>query len=216
MSVLEIWRSNLIVYILLVFVGFIFFTFDNVILFIILGGLLLLGAMFMSYQNGQGAGHAACSVSNSLERVNALGESTEKVDGKLLRQAWRKGNAIRIVLAGGAGGYIINCLYIVLSLLNAGDIPEVFSRIASFVVTIPFWPILAYWHETFMDLTPDVIVLLMASPFLLPACQAAGYLQGPALWAKTEKAMVDGKRRAKARSRIVRKKKTPRSAKPEI
>jgi hypothetical protein len=50
---------------------------------------------------------------------------------------------------------------------------------------------------------------------VLPAATCAGYLQGPKLWKKTEEAMAKGKRRAKARSRIVKKNK-PRVQKPQI
>ena len=76
--------------------------------------------------------------------------------------------------------------------------------------------IIAAWHETYEFLTTDVILVLMISPFILPLVQFAGYMQGPKLWKKTEQAMVDGRRRAKARSRIVKKNKLPRSMRPEI
>ena len=56
----------------------------------------------------------------------------------------------------------------------------------------------------------------MISPFILPLFQFWGYMQGPKLWKKTEQAMADGRRRAKARSRIVKKNKLPRTMKPEI
>ena len=74
------------------------------------------------------------------------------------------------------------------------------------------------WHENFVDLTFDVILVLMVGPFILPVFQFLGYLQGPKFWEKTEQAMADGKRRAKARSRIVKKNKDnrPRWERPEI
>ena len=81
---------------------------------------------------------------------------------------------------------------------------------------IPYWPILSYFHPVYNVLTWDIVLLLMVSPFILPAVQLFGYTKGPMMWAKTEKAMAEGKRRAKARSRIVRKKRTPKSQRPEI
>ena len=62
----------------------------------------------------------------------------------------------------------------------------------------------------------DIILVLMVGPFVIPTCQFLGYLQGPKMWEKTEQAMAEGKRRAKARSRIARKKKLPKSMRPEI
>ena len=89
------------------------------------------------------------------------------------------------------------------------------SRLASFAVSLPYMPLVTYWHPVYNVLTWDIVLMLMIGPFLLPAIQFAGYMQGPRLWEKTEKAMAQGKRRAKARSRIVKRNK-PRMNQPEI
>ena len=60
-----------------------------------------------------------------------------------------------------------------------------------------------------------LVLVLMVSPFVIPTFTFMGYLQGPRLWENTEKAMARGKRRAKAKSRIVKKNK-PREQKPQI
>ena len=61
-----------------------------------------------------------------------------------------------------------------------------------------------------------VAAVLMISPFVLPLCTFAGYMQGPKLWAKSEEAMAQGRRRARAKSRVAQKKRAPRVRKPEI
>ena len=57
--------------------------------------------------------------------------------------------------------------------------------------------------------------LLLITPFLLPLCVFCGYMQGPRLWARTEDAMKQGRRRAKARARVG-KKTASKAEKPEI
>ena len=122
---------------------------------------------------------------------------------------------MKSVFAGALFAYAVNAVYIILSLLDVSEMAVMISRVASWVVTMPYWPVIAMFHETYVALTPDIVIVLMASPFLLPLCHYFGYLCGPKLWQNTEKAMADGRRRAKARSRIV-KKKAPRIQKPEI
>ena len=74
----------------------------------------------------------------------------------------------------------------------------------------------AHSNEPRISTRPIPDSVLMISPFILPLFQFWGYMQGPKLWKKTEQAMADGRRRAKARSRIVKKNKLPRTMKPEI
>ena len=83
------------------------------------------------------------------------------------------------------------------------------------VMAVPYWPLIMHWHEDFVALTPAIGIMLLLSPFVLPACTFAGYLQGPRLWAQTEVAMKEGRRRAKAKARVG-KKLAPRQQKPEI
>ena len=66
-----------------------------------------------------------------------------------------------------------------------------------------------------LTIIPAIVAMLMISPFILPGCTCLGYLQGPRLWARTEDAMKQGRRRAKARARVG-KKMVPRQQKPEI
>ena len=119
------------------------------------------------------------------------------------------------VLATALVPYLIGCAYIVLSLLKVDSL-AVPMRLVSWVVASPYWPCILPWTHTFDRLTGAVAAVLMISPFVMPLVTFAGYMQGPKLWAKSEKAMAEGKRRAKAKSRVVRKKRVPRSQRPEI
>lgn len=215
MSVREMWRGGLTIKFLLVFVNLIFFSFGNTTLWICLGLLTLLGAMFMSFQMGQGAGHEACAVTKSLVRVEGQTDKPQTLEPKLFKQAWSRASGVKAIFAGAAFVYIVNAIYIMMTLLKLNETAVMVARVCSWVVTLPYWPIVAHWHDVYTVITPDIAAVLMIAPFILPLCQFAGYMQGPKLWEKTEKAMKDGKRRAKARSRIV-KKKTPKARGPEI
>lgn len=211
MSVFEMWRSTLAIKILLVVIGFMVFSFGITGLWVGVGIALLLAGALMVFRQGQSAGHEACAVSKSVAAIGA-----DKADKKMLSQMWSVSNGVRAIFAGAAVSYTINAIYIILSVVHAPEIATFVSRLVSWVITMPYWPIIAAWHETYEFLTTDVILVLMISPFILPLVQFAGYMQGPKLWKKTEQAMVDGRRRAKARSRIVKKNKLPRSMRPEI
>lgn len=224
MSVFEMWKGTLTIKILLIFVGFLIFLTGVVPLWIGAGLVMLAGGCFLSFRQGQGAGHEACSVSKSVERAQQEGHA--QLDAKIRREAWSVSNGIRAIFAGGLVGYVVNAIYIIITLAGANEYATLMSRLASMVVSIPYMPIVANWHQVLdaetgkmvvelYKLTPDMIVVFMVGPFLLPLFQFLGYLQGPKLWQKTEKAMAEGKRRAKARSRIV-KKKGPKVQKPEI
>lgn len=211
MSVFEMWRSTLAIKILLVVIGFMVFSFGITGLWVGIGIALLLAGALMVFRQGQSAGHEACAASKSVAAIGA-----DKADKKMLSQMWSVSNGVRAIFAGAAVSYTINAIYIILSVVHAPEIATFISRLVSWVITMPYWPIIAAWHETYEFLTTDIILVLMISPFILPLVQFAGYMQGPKLWKKTEQAMVDGRRRAKARSRIVKKNKLPRSMRPEI
>ena len=139
----------------------------------------------------------------------------------LFAASWFWGIAAFTVLAGGAAlmfalpAYVIGCLYIAATLLKI-DVLVMPLRFISWLVAAPYWPCVLAWTHTFDRLTGTVAAVLMISPFVLPGVTFAGYMQGPKLWAKSEKAMAEGRRRAKAKSRVARKKRTPRAQKPEI
>lgn len=191
------------------------FSFGNMTVWTILGLLLLVGSCYMSFRQGQGSGHEACSVSRSIERAIEGGKAAQ-VTPKMYKQAWSRSTAVKSVFAGALIGYVINVVYIILSLVDVNETVLLVSRLISWIVVMPYWPILNHWYETYTMITPSVVALLMISPFIIPACHALGYMCGPRLWAQTEKAMADGRRRAKARSRIVKKNRKPKVKGPEI
>ena len=209
------WKGDLTVKILLIVVGFMIFSFGVTWLWILLGILLLLGGCIMSFRQGQGMGREACSISKSIARMQETPGKSGQIDAKMYRQAWSVSTGLKYIFAGGIVGYVINCIYIVCMIVKVDGVPLLVTRLASFAVSLPYMPLITYWRPVFDVLTWDIVLMLMVGPFVLPAIQFAGYMQGPRLWAKTEKAMAQGKRRAKARSRIVKKKK-PRQIQPEI
>lgn len=210
------FKNAIVLKAMLIFISFTVFSFGNMTVYLIVGLLVMLVGCFMSFKQGAAMGHEACSVSASLRRIAGSADKAEKVDPKMEKQAYSLSNGVKAIFAGALIDYVINAIYIVMMLMKVGDGAIVFSRLASFVMVIPYWPIVSHWHPVFNVLTWDIVAVLMLSPFLLPVCQFLGYRQGPGLWAKTEKAMADGKRRAKARSRIGRKKKGPKVRGPEI
>lgn len=206
-------KNTIVLKLLLIFVNFTVFSFGNMTVFAILGIVILLGGCFASFKQGMAMGHEACAVNSSLERIVRDGD--KEPDPLMIRQAYSFSKGVKAFFGGALVSYVVNCAYIILMLLKPEETATIIARLASFVFVIPYWPILSYFHPVFNVLTWDIVLLLMVSPFILPAVQLFGYTKGPMMWAKTEKAMADGKRRAKARSRIV-KKKTARGQRPEI
>lgn len=215
MTIRAIIKNIYLLKVLLIFIGFTVMSFGNMTVFTILGIFLLLGGCFMAFRQGMAIGHEACSVTSSIKRIESQG--IRKPEEEMLRKAYDPNCAAKIIFGGAIGDYVINCVYIALMLIQPGETAVFVSRLLSFATVIPYWPILSHWHEVYNVLTWDIITMLMLAPFLLPTVQYLGYRRGPVLWAHTEKAMADGKRRAKARSRIGRQKtKTAKSQRPEI
>ena len=215
MSIMEMWKSNAITLTLLIVLNLALFTLGTTP-WLVLGLICLLGGMFLSYRQGMGFGHEACGILQMVEKArDPESPSYGQVDEKVARRAWSASTGIKGVLASALVPYVVGCLYIVLSLLKIHPADAV-MRLVSWVVALPFWPAMLPFSQTFDRLTAPVVAVLMISPFVLPLCTFAGYVQGPKLWAKSEKAMAEGRRRAKAKSRVGRKKSVPRSQRPEI
>lgn len=216
MTTRDMFKNSLVLKAMLVFISFTVFTFGNMTVYLIVGLLVILFGCFLALKQGAAMGHEACSVAASIRRIEENPDKAQNIEPKMRKQAYSVSNGVKAILAGGLIDYVINVVYIILMLIKLDSAGLIYARLASFVMVVPYWPIVSYWHPVFDVLTWDIVAVLMLSPFLLPVCQFIGYRQGPALWAKTEKAMAEGKRRAKARSRIARKKKAPKVRGPEI
>lgn len=216
MSTSDMWRINAMTLILLMFLNLGLFSLNNRVAWLVLGLLLLVGALYLSFRQGMAFGHEACAL---LETVNKAQDPDSpaygQVDAKVAKRAWSVGHGLRAALTFALPAYIIGCLYIGATLLKV-DALVMPLRFISWLVAAPYWPCVLAWTHTFDRLTGTVAAVLMISPFVLPGVTFAGYMQGPKLWAKSEKAMAEGKRRAKAKSRVTRKKRVPRAQKPEI
>ena len=215
MSTMDMWKANAVTLILLIVVNLALFGLGTTP-WMVLGLILLAGALFMTYRQGMGFGHEACSILQTVEKArDPQSPSYGQVDEKVQKRAWSMSTGVKGVLASALVPYVVGCVYIVLSLLKVHPADAV-MRLVSWVVALPFWPAMLPFSQTFDRLTAPVAAVLMISPFVLPLCTFAGYMQGPKLWAKSEKAMAEGRRRAKAKSRVGRKKSVPRSQRPEI
>ena len=209
------WKANATTLFLLILLNLALFTLGNTP-WMVLGLLALAGAMFFSYRQGMEFGHNACGLLRTVERAQDPASPTHgQLDDKVFKRAWSVSQGIKGVFASALLPYSVGALYIACSLLKLEPmiIP---TRLASWVLAVPFWPVVLAWYNTFDRLTAVVAAVLLISPFVLPLCTFAGYMQGPKLWAKSEKAMAEGKRRAKAKSRVIRKKRAPKVQKPEI
>lgn len=182
--------------------------------------VMLAVALFFCFKQGASVGHAACGVSSTVESARQAGDRVyAQLDRKYLSQAWSHANGVKGIFAGALVPYVASCVYIILSLLWRGNpglqTAATVARIPAWLLSLPYWPIIMGGHEDFVALTPDIVVMLLVSPFVLPLATYVGYLQGPRLWARTEDAMKQGRRRAKARARVGRKV-APKVQKPEI
>ena len=215
MSTADMWKSNAINLALLIVLNLAMFTLGTTP-WTVLGLICLAGGMFLSFRQGMGFGHEACGISQTVARAqDPQSPSYGQVDEKVQRRAWSPARGVKGVLASALIPYAAGCAYIALSLLKVQPADAVL-RLVSWVLALPFWPAMLPFSQTFDRLTAPVAAVLMISPFVLPLCTFAGYMQGPKLWEKSEKAMAEGRRRAKAKSRVGRKRAAPRSQRPEI
>ena len=215
MSTGDMWKATATTTFLLVLLNLALFSLNNTA-WIVLGLIALALAMFFSYRQGMDLGHNACGLLQTVEKAaDPKSPAHGQLDQKVINRAWGVNKGLKGLFACALVPYIIGCLYILCSLLNIEPL-VLPTRIVSWVLATPYWPVVLPWYNTFDRLTGVVAAVLMISPFVFPLCIFGGYMQGPKLWAKSEKAMAEGKRRAKAKSRVVRKKPKPRVQRPEI
>ncbi len=216
MSISEMWRTNAVTLFLMICLNLGLFSLDNRLAWLVLGLLILAGGLYLTFRQGMAYGHEACGLLESVKRAEDPDSPAHgQLDEKVIRRAWSVRTGVRAVLVCALPAYLIGCAYIICSLLNVEALVMPL-RLISWILAAPYWPCVLAWTYTFDRLTGTVAAVLMISPFILPAAGFAGYMQGPKLWARSEKAMAEGKRRAKAKSRVVRKKRVPRAQKPEI
>lgn len=187
---------------------------------LVIGMVALAGALYFCYRQGAALGHGACGVSSTVESARKAGDAVyAQLDRKYLAQAWSVQTGVRGLLAGALIPYAVGGVYIILSLLWASH-PGLRGAVTAFrvpawLLSLPYWPFIMGRHADFIALTPDIAAMLLITPFILPGAVFAGYMRGPRLWARTEDAMKQGRRRAKARARVG-KKMAPKLEKPEI
>jgi len=219
MSLSDMFKTNVMTKVILIVLNLGLFTLWNPeeqkipLAWLILGLLLLLGALALSFRQGMTYGHEACRLRATMG--NADKSADPSVEAKVAKSAFSVNRGVKAVLAVALPSYIIGCAYIICSLLNVKGLVMPL-RLVSWALAAPFWPCMLPFSQTFDRLTGWVAAVLMISPFILPLSTFAGYMQGPKLWARSEKAMAEGKRRAKAKSRVARQKRVPRSQRPEI
>lgn len=206
---------NAIMVVVLVFLNFLCMSAGN-IAWTVLGLILLAGSLFLTYRYGALVGREACGILKTINETHIAEGKMSSQDKQYASQAWSVNRGVKALFASAIVPYAASCVYIIMMLLGDGtDIPTIIARIVAWLMSLPFWPAIAWKYQTFTTLEWPIILVLMVSPFVIPAVTFLGYLQGPKLWKKTEEAMAQGRRRAKAKSRIVKKNKV-RVQKPQI
>ena len=219
MGVTSMWSTNAIALAILIGAN-LAASFAGEALWLLLGIGALLLMLYFCFRQGMGIGHGACGISGTVDRARQAGDKVyAQLDKKYLAQAWSRENALKGLLLSALIPYVSGSLFIIFNLLwrrgRHPEMPVIVARVLAWLLSLPYWPLIMHWHEDFVTVTPAIAAMLLISPFVLPAATALGYLQGPRLWARTEDAMKQGRRRAKARARVG-KKLAPRQQKPEI
>lgn len=214
MSVSDMWKACAVQQALLIILNLAVISLGRAP-WLILGALALLAGAYFSFRRGMGFGHEACALLDSVRSVQAHeGPGRDQLDDKLLRRTWSRDRGLRGVLASALVPYAASCFYMAAAIVPLRRV-LVPARVAALFLAMPFWPLVGYWFESMDQMHPAIIAMLMISPFVLPLCMFAGYMQGPKLWQKSERAMAQGRRRAKARSRVGQRR-APKPPKPEI
>ena len=214
MSVWEMWRGHAITLFILIVVDLALMSLGGAA-WIVLGLLVLLAAMYLSFRRGMAFGHEACGILATVNRAeDPESPAHGQLDAKVVRRAYSRWRGLKGTLLSALVPYVASCAYMISALLGWKGL-LVPARATSLILALPYWPALSHWYASFEKLTPAIAAMLMISPFVLPLCCYAGYLQGPKLWARSEAAMAEGRRRARAKSRVVRNR-PPKPQKPEI
>ena len=214
MNIWQMWRSNATSLTLLILCNLAVFSLGETP-WIVLGCLFLLLAGYIGVRQGMAAGHESCSLLESVERCSdPASPAYGQLDKKVIDRAWSRKKGVVGVLLSAMIPFAASLLYLLSTALKLEALVMP-TRVASWVLNMPFWPIIAHWQKAFDTLTPAIAVVLVIAPFVLPLCLFFGYMQGPKLWKRSEIAMAQGRRRAKARSRVG-KKTVPKPQKPEI
>ena len=180
MNVADMWKSYIATKLLLIVLNLALFSLGNTP-WTVLGLICLAVSLYVSFRQGMGFGHNACSLLEMVEHAADPHSPTYgQVDRKVASRAWSVSQGVRGMLVCALPPYLIGCVYIVASLLNAEAVVMP-ARLVSWIDAMPFWPVVLPWYQTFDRLTGVVAAVLMISPFILPGCLFAGYLQGPKL-----------------------------------
>ena len=219
MGVRSLWQVSATMLAMLILVNLVLTSLGNTA-WLVLDLAAIALTMFFCFRQGANLGHGACGVLSNIRDIEKSDpRSFQQLDRSYLSQAWSVSTGLRGVLAGALIPYAVGGVYIILSLLTVRmpgmNTPATVARVGAWILSLPYWPLIMNGHESFVRLTPDIVAMLLISPFVLPLCTFAGYMQGPKLWARSEEAMKQGRRRAKARARVG-KKLAPKVQKPEI
>lgn len=219
MGATGIWRANASILMMLILVN-LALNLAGDALWIAAGALALAAGMAAAFRQGMGLGHGACGIRGTVESALKAGEKVyAQLDRKYIEQAWSVSAGLKGLLLSALIPYAAGGIYVALSLMSQNiAVPcgaLIASRAAAWLLSLPYWPLILHWHDDFVTLTPTIAGMLLISPFALPLCTFAGYMQGPRLWRRSEEAMMQGRRRAKARARVG-KKLAPKIQKPEI
>ena len=215
MSVADMWKTNATIHLLLIVVNLGLFALGNTP-WTILGWICLALSLFYAWRQGMSYGHRACGILETVKRAEDIQSPAHgQLDRQVLSTAWSVERGLKGVLACALLPYAVGCAYIICSLTGLDGAAQPL-RLISWVLAAPYWPVVLPWYQTFDRLTGVVAAVLMISPFVMPLCLFGGYMQGPKLWQRSEKAMAEGRRRARAKSRVQRKRPVPRGQRPEI
>lgn len=195
------WRTNASVLALLILMN-LALSMAGPALWIAAAAAGLMAGIVVCFRRGISLGIAACSVSDVVETTQKDG-TYDQLDKAFASLAWRPAMGLKAALISSAVPWVAGALYIALS-LTAPDalLPLTLSRTAAWLLSLPYWPFIAPLHSDFVTLTPDIAVMLLTTPFILPLCSFAGYMRGPLQWMHRKEVLARSRRRAKARSRV--------------
>ena len=117
MGVSGMWKSNMVMLALMIFVNFLCMSFGTTA-WLILGLLVLAGGMYLCVRQGLNMGREACAILKTVNHAQSPDAAPgEVLDKKYINQAWSVSRGVRGVFASALIPYLASCIYIILSLL---------------------------------------------------------------------------------------------------
>jgi len=166
------------------------------------GTAAMIVSILILYRTGIASGLKGASLRATVEK------SGKDADGAFDMVQMKKGLPGYVIVC-----YALSVLYLAVYAMTASSqggeaaalsTPVQITRLFCWIGALPFLPPATFLVGDLTGMSLPIIAVLAVYPLIFPAVYYFAYSRGPALWEARQDAMKKGRRRAKARSRVMK------------